>query len=176
MARKRVWCFFGGVIPQCTLWRQIELFVIWDYFFPFYPSNNLKKQNFEKMKKIPIDIIILHMCTVNEDDIMYDSWDMKHDRQNFLWFWAIFCLLTPLTAQKIKILKNWKKHLVISSFYNSVPKIMIISYTAHEIWSMTHVIIFHLGPFFAPLTARKIKIKKKWNELLEISSFYTSVP
>ena len=32
----------------------------------------------------------------------------------------------PLTTQKIKILKIWKD---ISSFYTSVPKIMIISYT-----------------------------------------------
>ena len=32
-------------------------------------------------------------------------WDMKHDRNNFLSFWDIFCTFTPLTTQKIKILK-----------------------------------------------------------------------
>ena len=38
--------------------------------------------------------------------IMYDSEYMKHDRQNFLPFWAIFYPFTPLTIQKIKILKK----------------------------------------------------------------------
>ena len=60
-------------------------------------------------------------------------------------FSAIFCPFTPLTAQKIKILKKWKKRLEISSFYNSVPKLMIICYTVPEIWCMTDVIIFHFG-------------------------------
>ena len=34
-------------------------------FFPFDPPNTLKNQNFEKMKKTPGDIIILHLCTRN---------------------------------------------------------------------------------------------------------------
>ena len=77
-----------------------------------------------------------------------------------------FSLFTSLTDQKIKIKKKKKekKHLEISSFYNSVPKIMIIFYTVPEIWCMMDVIIFHFGPFFCtftPLQAKKIKIKKK---------------
>ena len=39
----------------------------------FYPPNNPENQNFEKMKKILGDIIILHMCTINENHVMYDS-------------------------------------------------------------------------------------------------------
>ena len=31
----------------------------------------MENQNFEKMKKIPGDIIILHMCTINENHMMY---------------------------------------------------------------------------------------------------------
>ena len=53
-------------------------------FLPFYPSNNLKNQKFEKMKNTPKDIIILHTCTINDNHMMYGSWDMKCDRQNFL--------------------------------------------------------------------------------------------
>ena len=129
---------------------QTEFFVILDCFLPFYPSNNPKTQKFEKMKKTPGDIIILHKCTINDNHMMYGSWDMKHDRQNFLSFWTIFCPFTPLTTQKIKILKKWKKHLEISSFYTSVPKIMIICYTVLEIWCVTDVIvIFHFGLFLA---------------------------
>ena len=44
--------------------RQTEFFAILDHFFPFYPSNNLENQNFEKMEKLLGDITILHMCTV----------------------------------------------------------------------------------------------------------------
>ena len=38
-----------------------------DQFLPFYPPNNLENQNFEKMTKKPGDIIMLHMCTINEN-------------------------------------------------------------------------------------------------------------
>ena len=148
--------------------RHTEFFVILDNFLPFYPPNNPKNQNFEKMKKTPGDIIILHMCTKNYDQMMYGSWDMVCDRcYCYFSFWAIFCPFTPLTAQKIKILKKWKKHLEISSFYTSVPKIMIICYTVPEIWCVTDVIIFHFGLFFAllPLTAQKIRILKKWKKI-----------
>ena len=31
--------------------------------------------NFEKMKKSPGEIIILHMCTINDNHMMYGSWD-----------------------------------------------------------------------------------------------------
>ena len=50
-----------------------ELFVILDYFLPFSPANNLENQNFEKKKKkkTPRDIIILHVCTINENHMMY---------------------------------------------------------------------------------------------------------
>ena len=140
---------------------QTEFFVILDHFLPFYPPNNPKNQNFEKMKTMPGVIIILHMPNINDHHMMCGSWDIEHDRQNFLSFWTIFCPFTPLTTQKIKILKKWKKHLEISSFYTSVPKIMIICYTVPEIWHVTDVIIFHFRSFFVllpPLTVPKIKI------------------
>ena len=42
-------------------------------FSPFTLSNNLKNQNFENMKKIPEDNIILHKCTLNENHMMYGA-------------------------------------------------------------------------------------------------------
>ena len=80
-----------------------------------------------------------------------------HNRQSFFSCWTIFCPLTPLpspplTTQKIKILKKWKKHLEISPFYITFPRIMIRCYTASEIWRMTDVLfIFHFGLFFGIL-------------------------
>ena len=48
---------------------------------PLPLPNNPENQNFEKTKKTPGDII-LHKCTINDNDMMYGSWDMEHDRQN----------------------------------------------------------------------------------------------
>ena len=94
---------------------------------------------------------------------------MAHDRCNcYFSFWTIFCPFIPLTNGKIKISKKWKKLLEMSSFYTSLPKIVIIWYTVPEIWCMADVIvIFHFGLFFAflpPLTAQKNQISKKWKK------------
>ena len=119
------------------------------YFLPFYPTNYLKNQNFEKMKKMPEDIIILHLCKANVNHMLYGSWNVKHNRNNFFVNLGHFFTLYT-NNQKIKILKNWKKCLEISSFYTSVPKIIIIFYTVPEKWHVMGVIfIFHFGLFFA---------------------------
>ena len=114
------------IIRWCTvpeIWCMTDKIVISHFwlFFALLPSNSPKNQNFEKIKKTPGDIIILHMCTKNYDQMMYGSWDMVHDRCNYFSFWAIFYPFTPLTARKIKILKKWKKKSEISSFYIHVP-------------------------------------------------------
>ena len=64
---------------------------------------------------------------------MYDSWDMVRDRCNYFSFWVIFCPFTPLTAQKINILKKWKKHLETSSLYKWVPKLW-----SDDIWFLRY--------------------------------------
>ena len=62
---------------MCGSWdkkaRQTEFFVILGHFLPFDPPNNLKNQNFEKMKKPYEDIIILHLHATNDDHMMYGS-------------------------------------------------------------------------------------------------------
>ena len=70
-----------------------------------------KKSKFWKKKKEKNlgNIIILHMCTKNHNHMIYGSWGTEWDRQNFLSYWTIFCLFTPLTIHKMKILKKWKK-------------------------------------------------------------------
>ena len=125
----------------------------WTFFCPFTPPTTQKINILKKWKKTPEDIIILNMCTINDNHMINGSWDIKRDRQNILSFWTVFCPLPcflPLTNQKIKILKNWKKHLEIWSFYTNVPKILIICYTLLHIWQVTDVtVIFHFGLFFA---------------------------
>ena len=126
-----IWC----MVPQ--IWSATDrIFCHFGLFFALLPPNN-PKLKFEKMKKMPRDIIILHMFTINDNYMMYCSWDIEHDGQNFLSFWTISCPFTLLTTQKIKILKKWKKHLEISSFYICAPKIMIRWCTVPEIWCAT---------------------------------------
>ena len=57
-----------------------RIFVILDHFLPFYPPNNPKNQNFEKLKKTHEDIIILHMHTINDNHVMHGPTDGWTDR------------------------------------------------------------------------------------------------
>ena len=105
-----VWC----MVPEiCSTTDRI--FGHFGLFLPFYPTNNSKKSKFWKMKKTP-GHIILHMCKLIAKYDIHNSWDMEGNQQNFLSFWTIFCSWTPQTP-KIKILKKWKTHVEILSFY-----------------------------------------------------------
>ena len=87
----------------------------------------LTTQKIKILKKKPADIIILHLCQMNDNQIIYVSWDIKLNRI-FSHFGPFFCpfTTTPPTTQKIKILKNEKENLEISSFYTSAPKMTTI--------------------------------------------------
>ena len=81
---------------------------------------------------MPGDIIILHLCTTNDNHMMYGFRHTKHDRHNFLSFWSMFCPFTPL-IQKIKILKNDKSARVYYHFTLEYQKFMIMCYIVPEI-------------------------------------------
>ena len=49
---------------------QTEFFVILDHYLPFYPPNNLKNQNFEKLKKTPGKKYTYHHFT----EVYQKSW------------------------------------------------------------------------------------------------------
>ena len=117
------------------------LFLILGYFLPFYPHNSSKNQNSEKMKKTTGDIIILHMCTKNYDQMMYGSWDMVCDRCNcYFSFWAIFLPFYPPSSPKNQNFKKMKKKesLKVSSFYKCVPIITCVSLDDVQSQEMVH--------------------------------------
>ena len=175
--------------------RQTEVFVNLGYFLPFYPTNNLKNQNFEKikvawryhhfqmkiiwymvleiwsvtdrsfchfgllfallplppnpMKKTLGDIIILHMWTINENHMMYDTWDMEWDTQIFfLILDNFYCLFTPLTTHKIKIFNKWKKPLEIHKCTINDNNIMYSSWYMEHDWENFFVILDYFLPFY----------------------------
>ena len=111
-----IWCMVHGSHMMYGSWdmeHKRQCFVILDCFLPFSPitpppPNVPRKNFFDKMKKKPEDIIILQMCTINDNHMMYGSWYKECNGHNFLSFWTVFWSFTSLWPEKIKILKKWK--------------------------------------------------------------------
>ena len=60
------------MVPE--IWSTTDrIFCHFGPFFALLPHNNPENQNFEKMKKIPGDIIILQMFTLYDNHMMYGS-------------------------------------------------------------------------------------------------------
>ena len=143
------------------IWCMTNVIVIFHFelFFallavPPPPAQQPEKYKFQNNEKKPIKILSFYTSVKkNHDYILHCSWDMARDGCNCCFpFWAISCPFALLAPQKVKISKQWKKSLEISSSYTSVPKIMIICYTVLEIWHMTHlIVVFHFGQFFPHL-------------------------
>ena len=120
------------------MWRMLLLFFILGYFLPFYPPNSPKNENFRKIIKAPVDIIILQWCTKNHDYMLYSSWGMACDRRNgYFSFWTIFC---TLAARKVKIQKqnekknNQRYHHFTKAYQKSWSKaILFLKYGAWQI-------------------------------------------
>ena len=51
-------------------------FSFWAIFCPFTAPKMKVSQKKKRKKKTPGDVIILHMCTKNYDQVMYGSWEM----------------------------------------------------------------------------------------------------
>ena len=66
------------MVPE--IWHTTDrIFCPYGPFFALLPTNNPENQNFDKMKKMPGDII-LHICTINDDHMMHGSRDTEHGR------------------------------------------------------------------------------------------------
>ena len=141
-----IWCMLTQIWHACAN-------IFFCHFRPYFallPHYWPQTLDFGKNVKKHGDIILLHMCTINQDHMIHGSWDMKFNRHNFFVILDKFLPFCPANTLKNENIKNEKKALEIS-FYTSVPKIMIICYTVLEIWCVTDVIIFHFGLFFALL-------------------------
>ena len=105
---------------------------------------------------------------------------MERDRQIFFVILNFFCPFTPLTIQKIKILKKWKKKwLEIISFTQLYQKSWsyVTLFMRYDVWGMWFL-FFILGyflPFYHPNNQKNQNFRKMIKHL-EISSFHTCVP
>ena len=107
--------------------------------FPFgiywWTSKNPKNQNFEKMKKIAGDIIILHMCTKNHNHMRYSSWDKEWDRI-ICHFGPFFALLHSLPNkpenQNFQKMKKASGDVIILNLCNKKHDQMMYAYSDME--------------------------------------------
>ena len=99
-------------------------------------------------RKTPGDIIILHLSIKNDDDIIYNSWDIQFERLKLviMGHFLPFCTSTPKNLKNQNLLKKWKKLLEISC-YTCVPKTTIIWGMISEIRSETHNFLSFLANF-----------------------------
>ena len=103
---------YGSWEAECNKHNFLSFWAIFCPSPPPPPPKNPENQNFEKMKKTPGNIIILHMSTTNENHLIYDFWDYRAQQtQFFLIFGPFFALspppfLLPVTTQRIKTLTS----------------------------------------------------------------------
>ena len=130
----------------------LALFCHFRKFFAFLPHYWPQKLKFGKNIKKYLNILSFYTCV----PLIKIIWCMVPEIWSstdriFLSSWVFFCPFTPppntLKNENIKNEKKQKnkKTLEISSFYTSLPKLMIICYTVPEIWHDGYNCYFHFG-------------------------------
>ena len=138
-----------------------------------------KTKIWKNCKKTLGDIILLYLCTINQSSwwcMVPEIWCMVPEIWNSTDRIFFFVILGNSNTLKNENIKHEKTPLEISSFYTSVPQIML-----YYSWDMAPVACNCYFSFWAifspfiPLTAQKIKISHTKKKHLEVSSFNTSV-
>ena len=75
-----MWC----MVPKVQTVRQTDR-IFW-HFGPSFTPLTTQKSTFWKFKRNTWILHILQMCTINDNYMMYGSWDMERNRPNFLTF------------------------------------------------------------------------------------------
>ena len=99
------------------------------------------------------------MCIINDNHMMYGSWDMEPNSEFFVILDRFLAFYTPMDPENQNFEKKQnKKQVEILSFYI----MCIIWCMAPVIWSAIDRLFCHFGPFFTLFE----KIKKPWNIIL----------
>ena len=116
-----IWC----MIPE--IWSATNrMFCHFGLLFALYPLSSQKNENFKNLNKKGLEISTFYTCIPKIMIICYTVPEIWCDGCNcYFSFWDIFCPFTPLTAQKMKISKKWKKKKTPGDVI-ILPKIMIM--------------------------------------------------
>ena len=177
---------FYTCVPQMTImidvWfliyqaRQTEVFVILDYFLPFYSLTMQKIKSLRKWEKL---LEILSFTQVYRKWQSYDIWFLRYQLQQtdffcHLWpFFSFYALNSP-KDENIKKMKNTPGDIIISHKCTKNHDHML-----YCPWDMAHdacnccfsfwAIFSPFTPLPLPLTAQKTKFQK--NEIMYISTY-----
>ena len=118
------------------------------------------------MWKTPGDIILLHMCTINQDHMMYGSWYIMCKGEFFVSL-DYFLPFDPHNNPKNKNFEKNKKNLWTYYHFALVQH----KWQSFNVWfvryqvQLTEIFVI-LGYFlhFTVLTAQKIKISRKYHQ------------
>ena len=167
------------------IWHMTDVIVVFQFgqFFALLPPQQPKKWKFQinnnTWRYHPFTQLYQNSWLYAILFLRYGAWQLYRYNCYFS-FWVIFCPLTPLPTQKMKISKKWKKHQDIMILHKCTK--------AHDdtlccSWDMVRdgcncCCFFLLWAMFCPfatLTAQKMKFQKI-KKYLEILSFYTIAP
>ena len=142
-------------------------------FLPFYPASppspsplTTQKINILKKWKKPGDIVILHMCTINDNYIMYDSWDIEHEDRIFYHFKSFLPFYPNNNPKKSRFWKNkssWRYHFTKVYSKSWSYAILFLRYGVQCNFYFSFWAIF--CPFI-PITAQKSKTLKNEKKML----------
>ena len=131
-----------GTVPET--WSETEFFVLLSNYWP-------RKLKFGKKCKKYLGIFWFYICVPQMTIIWCMLSEIWSTTDIIFVILGYFCPFTPLTTQKRKILKKWKKRMEMS-FYKCAPWMTTIWCMIPEIWSTHNENNFsHFGPFFALL-------------------------
>ena len=82
--------------------QQTESFVIFSHSLPFQPPDHMENQNL-KLKKTTQDIIISHICTINDNHTMYVGWFLRYGKQQTEYHSEQFFLSFDTSVPKMTI-------------------------------------------------------------------------
>ena len=118
-----------------------------DRFLPFYP---LTTQKIKILKKAPGDIIILHMCSINDNHVIMVPQTWSTTDRIFCHFGLFFVLLPPNNSKNQNFTEIKKAPGDIIIFHMcSINDNHVIMFP--QTWSTTDRIFCHFGPFFVLL-------------------------
>ena len=111
--------------------------------------------------------------------MMYGSWDIKCKGQSFLSFWASFSPFDPPNNpknQNFEQIKKAPKDIIIVDFCTTIDNHMM--YGSRDIEHNRHNLLLFWAIFCPPPPPNNPENQnfEKMKKLLEISSFYISVP
>ena len=143
-------------------WHRQNFLSFWAIFCPSIPLTT-RKIKILKLKKMPGDIIILHICTINDNHMMYGSWDKECNKQIFLSFWTIFCLSSPYGPRKSKFWRNEQHTRRYYHFTNAYHK-----WQLYDVWLLRYemqqteflVILNHFMPVYPPNNPKNQNFEK----------------